>query len=33
MVSSLEIAGSLLIFLGLVLNVFGPRLVARLRTA
>ena len=32
-VSPLEIAGSLLIFIGLVLNVFGPRLVARLRTA
>ena len=33
MVTPLEIAGSLLIFLGLVLNVFGPRLLARLRAA
>lgn len=32
-VTTLEIAGSLLIFAGLVLNVFGPRLLARLRTA
>ncbi len=32
-VSALEIAGSLLIFVGLLLNVFGPRLVARLRLA
>ena len=32
-VSALEIAGSLLIFVGLLLNVFGPRLVARLRVA
>ncbi len=32
-VSGLEIAGSLLIFVGLVLNVFGPRLLARLRAA
>jgi O-acetylserine/cysteine efflux transporter len=32
-VTPLEIAGSLLIFVGLVLNVFGPRLVARLRAA
>lgn len=29
----LEVAGSLLILAGLVLNVFGPRLVARLRAA
>jgi O-acetylserine/cysteine efflux transporter len=33
MVTPLEIAGSLLIFLGLVLNVFGPQLLARLRSA
>ncbi|MNL68987.1 putative amino-acid metabolite efflux pump [compost metagenome] len=32
-VSALEVAGSLLIFAGLLLNVFGPRLVARLRVA
>ncbi len=32
-VSALEVAGSLLIFAGLVLNVFGPRLLARLRVA
>jgi O-acetylserine/cysteine efflux transporter len=32
-VTPLEIAGSLLIFLGLVLNVFGPRLLARRRAA
>ena len=32
-VTSLEVAGSLLIFAGLVLNVFGPRLLARLRVA
>ena len=32
-VTTLEIAGSLLIFAGLVLNVFGPRLLARLRAA
>lgn len=32
-VSLLEVAGSLLIFAGLVLNVFGPRLLARLRVA
>lgn len=32
-VTPLEIAGSLLIFVGLVLNVFGPRLVARLWAA
>ncbi|WP_316357224.1 EamA family transporter [Devosia sp.] len=32
-VSALEVAGSLLIFVGLLLNVFGPRLVARLRVA
>jgi len=32
-VSGLELAGSLLIFAGLVLNVFGPRLLARLRVA
>jgi O-acetylserine/cysteine efflux transporter len=31
--TGLEIAGSLLIFFGLVLNVFGPRLLARLRMA
>jgi len=30
-VSSLEVLGSALIFLGLVLNVFGPRILARLR--
>ena len=30
-VSSLELAGSALIFLGLMLNVFGPRLLAQLR--
>lgn len=29
----LEVAGSLLIFAGLLLNVFGPRLAARLRAA
>jgi len=29
----LEVAGSLLIFAGLLLNVFGPRLAARLRVA
>ncbi|WP_332700556.1 EamA family transporter [Devosia sp.] len=33
MVTPLEIAGSLLILAGLGLNVFGPRLVARLRAA
>jgi O-acetylserine/cysteine efflux transporter len=33
MVTPLEVAGSLLILAGLVLNVFGPRLVARLRAA
>ena len=33
MVTPLEVMGSLLIFLGLVLNVFGPRLLARLRAA
>lgn len=32
-VSSLEILGSALIFVGLVLNVFGPRVLARLRSA
>jgi len=32
-VTPLEMAGSLLIFLGLMLNVFGPRLLARLRPA
>ena len=32
-VSLLEMAGSLLIFAGLVLNVFGPRLLARLQVA
>lgn len=32
-VSALEVAGSLLIFAGLLLNVFGPRLFARLRVA
>jgi O-acetylserine/cysteine efflux transporter len=32
-VTTLEVAGSLLIFAGLVLNVFGPRLLARLRVA
>jgi O-acetylserine/cysteine efflux transporter len=32
-VSGLEIAGSVLIFAGLLLNVFGPRLLARLRMA
>lgn len=32
-VSALEYAGSALIFLGLALNVFGPRLLARRRTA
>lgn len=32
-VSVLEWAGSLLIFAGLIVNVFGPRLVARWRTA
>lgn len=31
--SGLEVAGSLLIFAGLGLNVFGPRLLARLRVA
>ncbi len=31
--TALEVAGSLLIFAGLLLNVFGPRLVARLRLA
>ena len=30
-VSGLEITGSLLIFAGLVLNVFGPRLLTRFR--
>ncbi|WP_332693211.1 EamA family transporter [Devosia sp.] len=33
MVTPLEIAGSLLILAGLGLNIFGPRLVARLRAA
>ena len=32
-VTELELAGSLLIFAGLVVNVFGPRLVARWRVA
>ena len=32
-VSTLEILGSLLIFVGLVVNVFGPRVLARLRAA
>lgn len=32
-VSALEVAGSLLIFVGLALNVFGPRLLVRLRAA
>ena len=32
-VSALEVAGSLLIFVGLALNVFGPRLLMRLRAA
>ena len=32
-VTPLEMAGSVLIFLGLMLNVFGPRLLARLRLA
>lgn len=32
-VTALELAGSLLIFAGLVVNVFGPRLVARWRVA
>jgi O-acetylserine/cysteine efflux transporter len=32
-VSMLEVVGSLLIFAGLVLNVFGPRLLTRLRAA
>jgi O-acetylserine/cysteine efflux transporter len=32
-VSTLEVAGSLLIFAGLVLNVFGPRLLMRFRAA
>lgn len=32
-VTVLEIAGSVLIFVGLLLNVFGPRLVARMRVA
>ncbi len=32
-VSGLEIAGSLLIFAGLVLNVFGPRLLTQMRSA
>jgi len=32
-VTMLEIAGSLLIFVGLLLNVFGPRLLARMRVA
>ncbi|MGV8833154.1 MAG: EamA family transporter [Devosia sp.] len=32
-VSALEMLGSLLIFAGLMLNVFGPRLLARLRLA
>ena len=32
-VSGLEILGSLLIFIGLGLNIFGPRILARLRTA
>ncbi|MEO9296928.1 EamA family transporter [Devosia alba] len=32
-VSPLELAGSVLIFAGLMLNVFGPRLLARLRPA
>jgi len=32
-VTPLEMAGSVLIFLGLMLNVFGPRLLARLRPA
>jgi O-acetylserine/cysteine efflux transporter len=32
-VSALEMVGSLLIFAGLMLNVFGPRLLARLRLA
>jgi O-acetylserine/cysteine efflux transporter len=31
-VSGLEIAGSILIFAGLVLNVFGPKVMARFRT-
>ena len=31
--TALEVAGSLLIFAGLLLNVFGPRLLARLRVA
>lgn len=32
-VTALEVVGSLLIFAGLLLNVFGPRLLARLRMA
>ena len=32
-VTVLEIAGSVLIFVGLLLNVFGPRLLARMRVA
>jgi O-acetylserine/cysteine efflux transporter len=32
-ISTLEIAGSVLVFAGLLLNVFGPRLLARLQTA
>lgn len=31
--TALEVAGSLLIFVGLLLNVFGPRVLARLRVA
>ena len=30
-ISTLEIVGSVLVFIGLLLNVFGPRLMARLR--
>ncbi len=32
-ISGLELAGSVLVFAGLLVNVFGPRLRARLRTA
>jgi O-acetylserine/cysteine efflux transporter len=32
-ISTLEVAGSVLIFVGLVLNVFGPQLLARRRVA
>lgn len=32
-ITTIEVAGSALVFAGLLLNVFGPRLLARLRTA